>query len=203
MSVTSCADCNGKVSDSATACPHCGKPVKAAQPAPVPPAGGSAFLDPKANAKSLKGILVTVFLLVGIIVTVWFVMARATGAKPTPLVNAITGRTPIILDDKFTVNQNYVMNKTLNIDRVPGLLVGNFLARGKSVGIKGAQDDTLVAFHILGPNNQRLNELDHPIRGNFSIRVTSPGTYTLVFSNGGIIRSTAREVTLDGKYQPE
>jgi hypothetical protein len=205
MSVTSCPDCNGKVSDSAMACPHCGKPVKAiaAPPAAQPPQSGGGFLDPKANAKSAKGILVTVFVLIGIIVTVWFVFARSTGAKTAPMVNVLTGKPPIILDDKFTVNQNYVMNHKLNIERAPGMLTGNFYARGKTIGIKGAQDDTLVGFHILGPNSQKLNVLDHPVRGNFSLRVTAPGTYTLVFDNGGIIRSTPREVTLEGKYQPE
>jgi hypothetical protein len=36
MPVLACPDCNGKVSDSAPSCPHCGRPMHAASAPPEP-----------------------------------------------------------------------------------------------------------------------------------------------------------------------
>ena len=63
MPVSACPDCKGTVSDSATACPHCGKPMKSSAHSQPPPQAtpaaksGSAFLDPKKNLKALLGIV--------------------------------------------------------------------------------------------------------------------------------------------------
>jgi hypothetical protein len=79
MSVMSCPDCNGKVSDTATTCPHCGKPTKAAPAAPVqapasPAKSGGGFLDPKRNLKALLGFVLVLGLSGWIIYT--FVLNR-------------------------------------------------------------------------------------------------------------------------------
>lgn len=44
MALITCHECGGKVSDAATACPHCGAPVLPAAPAPTPPRGAFAGL---------------------------------------------------------------------------------------------------------------------------------------------------------------
>lgn len=106
MPVHSCPDCNGKVSDDATTCPHCGKPARAsappqpvAQPAAAPAKTGGAFLDPKKNLKALLGIVLVLGLSGWIIYT--FVLNRE-GKK---IVNVIAtqsgvGRTVIPWADR-------------------------------------------------------------------------------------------------------
>lgn len=79
MSILSCPDCNGKVSDTAKACPHCGKPVNAggvpvapaasAPAAAAPPKSGVLDLNPKKNMKQI----VVIFAVVGCLVIGWFV----------------------------------------------------------------------------------------------------------------------------------
>lgn len=163
------------------------------------------LLDPKANLKSLTGCAVIIggiaafLLLAGI---AWWLFSRTTGiGNPTALLKPA----PTVLDQTFTLDahQFFSIPVVVQSGRVPGTLQGHFSVRGKSAGIAGATDDTLVDFYIKGPNNERLNGLDHPTDGNFSIKVTAPATYTLVFSNAGIIRSSGRRVTLTGKYQPD
>ena len=87
-------------------------------------------------------------------------------------------------------------------DKTPGRLTGHWASFGKAHNIKGATDDTLVAFEIKGSDNRILQKLDYPTDGNFDIKY-SGGDITFVFDNQGIVRNSDRDVTLTGSYQPD
>ena len=87
--------------------------------------------------------------------------------------------------------------------RTKAFLATKVWTSGKRAGIKGANDDTLVGFTLRGPDNKVIQTLDHPTSGNFSVRCDAPGVYTFVFDNTGIIRSSARKVSIKGTYQPD
>ncbi len=94
MSIQSCPECNGKVSDTATACPHCGKPVNgapapAAQPAPAPVAKSGGFLDPKKNLKALLGIVVVLG------VSGWFIYTFVLNREGKKIVNVLATQTGV------------------------------------------------------------------------------------------------------------
>ncbi|HET6250157.1 MAG TPA: hypothetical protein VFE47_20875 [Tepidisphaeraceae bacterium] len=87
-------------------------------------------------------------------------------------------------------------------ERTPGRIRGHWTSQGKSAGIAGAKDDTLVKFTIRGSNNAVLQRLDHPVSGNFDIRYAG-GTFTLTFDNSGIVRSSGRVVSVEWTYAAE
>ena len=80
---------------------------------------------------------------------------------------------------------------------------GHWICKGVSADIDGATDDTLVRFVLRGPDDKVVEELDHhPTSGNFSVNYDEPGTYTFVFDNSGIIRSSSREIEFEGTFDP-
>jgi hypothetical protein len=83
------------------------------------------------------------------------------------------------------------------------MLTGRWSCSGQRAQIKGATDDTLVRFQLKDPMSKTVQDLDHPVSGNLQVRVMAPGTYTMIFSNSGLIRSSARIVEIDVIYTPE
>ena len=102
--------------------------------------------------------------------------------------------------EEFTVAAGALHPYTLAVDTVPGLLFGNWRASGTSFG--GA-DDTLGGFRLTDPKDALLNSSGNMTQWKFAVRVTEAGTYTFVFDNKGLIRSTARKVFLDVTYLPD
>jgi hypothetical protein len=132
----------------------------------------------------------------------WFISRKTAVASPTSIVAA----SPIPVRDTLRVEANHAMTYTLTPPqgKLPGWLSGRWTCTGKSAGIKGANDDSLIGFSIVGPDNNVIEKLDrHPTSGNFKLRFDGPGAYTFTFDNSGIIRSSARVVELSGTYQPD
>lgn len=82
-------------------------------------------------------------------------------------------------------------------------LHGHWICKGASGDVDGAANDTLVHFILRGPDDKVIEKLDHPTSGNFSVNYDEPGTYTFVFDNAGIIRSTSREIEFEGTFDPK
>jgi hypothetical protein len=82
-------------------------------------------------------------------------------------------------------------------------LHGHWTCKGVSAEIDGATDDTLVHFVLRGPDDKVIEQRNHPTSGNFSVNYDEPGTYTFVFDNSGIIRSSSREVEFEGRFDPK
>jgi hypothetical protein len=82
-------------------------------------------------------------------------------------------------------------------------LHGHWTCRGVSAEVGGATDDTLVRFVLRGPDDKIIETRDHPTSGNFSVNYDEPGTYTFVFDNSGIVRSSSREVEFEGTFDPK
>jgi hypothetical protein len=81
MALLTCPDCQGKVSDSAPTCPHCGRPMKIAPVAapPVQPAAQSKPAKPKKN----NGCATLIFIVVAVFVlTVMFGNHDAAPSRP-------------------------------------------------------------------------------------------------------------------------
>src|SRR5437660_455444 len=95
--------------------------------------------------------------------------------------NAIHGPQPIPVKDSATVEAGKGRTCSYEFPKTPGRLFGHWSSKGKSAQIRGATDDTIVAFQLIGPNNNILHNLDHATGGNFDIRIDSPGRYTFVF----------------------
>jgi hypothetical protein len=134
----------------------------------------------------------------------WWYVSRRTDAIPTPA--QVLGTTPVKVDETFTVESNHQASWTFAppVGKSPGLLEGRWMCQGKSAGIHGAADDTLIAFKLLDPNNNVLQaQPDHPVQGNFSVRCDGTGNLTFIFDNTGIIRSSSRQIHLEGTYRPD
>jgi len=110
---------------------------------------------------------------------------------------------PVPISESIAVepNTSTLYRFEVKPEGLPGRLSGHWTSRGKSAGIAGATDDTLVGFWIKDPNNQIVQYLDHQFEGNFSLSVAVPGTYTFEFGNAGILRSSKRVVELEGQYE--
>lgn len=141
--------------------------------------------------------------LVVILAVVVFVRYRSGSRHP---ISGLIKAQPQPVRSSDSVKPNFIGTYTLDFrtDQVPGMLTGSWRSQGKTAGIKGAMDDTLIAFRLKGPNNEVLQQQqDHPTSGNFSVRVMRAGRYTFEFDNSGLIRSTSRQYSLDGTYQPD
>jgi hypothetical protein len=75
MPLLVCPDCGGKVSDAATNCPHCGRPINFPAPAPAAPANRKSSFG-----RVLRGIVLTVIALV-IVVAIVANLKPNTGAQ--------------------------------------------------------------------------------------------------------------------------
>jgi len=145
--------------------------------------------------------IVGVFVLAGLLAAIWFFTpARKVLSKASA---AATGSQPIPVKETMTVEPGKIQTFGCEFPNTPGRLYGTFHVAGSSAKIKGATDDTLIAFKLIGPNNETLQKLDKPTSGNFDIHITSPGRYTFVLDNGGIIRRSARSVEIDAMYKPD
>lgn len=157
----------------------------------------------EAQARNKRALIALAGFLIVILAVVVFVRFRSGNPHP---ISSLVKSPPLPVRHSDTVKPNFVHTYTLDIsaDHVPGTLSGSWDCKGKSAGIKGAIDDTLIAFRLKGANNEVLQQMpDHPRSGNFSLRVTRPGRYTFEFDNGGILRATPRQVSIDGTYQPD
>jgi hypothetical protein len=132
----------------------------------------------------------------------WFVGRKTAVASPATFLSA----SPTPVKETIRVEANHVATYTLTPPegKVPGWLTGHWTCAGKSAGIDGATDDTLIGFKIIGPDNKVIDKAGHhPTSGNFKVRIDGPGAYIFAFDNSGIIRSSARVVALNGTYQPD
>jgi hypothetical protein len=149
------------------------------------------------DRKSLTRLVVLGVVIVG----AWWALSRTTGIiSPKAAIAEARSRA---INQTFSVQAGYEHTYAVEFRNIPGRLSGHWSSQGKSAGIKGATDDSLVAFKLIGPNNNTLHNLDHQNGGNFDVRIDSPGRYTFAFDNSGIIRSSARNVSLDATYQPD
>jgi hypothetical protein len=155
------------------------------------------------KASALRTTVLTFALLLAMGLGAWYLFARKVFLIPSP--GSLMRATPIPVKDNIDVPAGKLMNWTFSTPdgRTPGLLQGTWHCSGASAGISGAQDDTLVGFTLRGPDDKVLEQLDHPISGNFSLRFEAPGKCTFVFDNGGIIRSSMRKVRIEGTYHPD
>jgi hypothetical protein len=165
-------------------------------------ARGSGYTIERRDAVQRRNSLVTVIMVGALFVGGWWFVSRKIAiASPAALVTA----SPIPVTDRLNIEAGKGMTYSVTPPqgKVPGWLSGRWTCKGKSAGIKGAHDDSLVAFKIVGPDNKVIEKLDHQGCGNFKLRFDGPGAYTFVFDNSGIIRSSARVVEIDGTYQPD
>lgn len=155
------------------------------------------------KTSALRITVLTFLILLAIGVGTWYLFARKVFLIPSP--GQLIAATPIPVKGNFDVQAGRLVNWTFSTPegRTPGLLQGSWHCQGQSVGVSGAQDDTLVGFTLRGPDDKVLEQLDHPISGNFSLRFEAPGKCTFVFDNGGIIRSSMRKITIEGTYHPD
>lgn len=136
----------------------------------------------------------------------WFVSRKTIIASPLATLQSAVSTAPIPIKHTIKIEPNYIQTWTFSAvaSKVPGRLYGHWSCQGKSAGIRGAHNDTLVSFKLVGPDNRVIvQEPKHPVEGNFDVRIDSPGVYTFEFNNGGIIRSSARVVKVDATYQPD
>lgn len=162
--------------------------------------------------------LIVLASLVGLIFAGWWLKShKSDAASPTALLQRLENRmdsrqsgilngSSILIRQTLRIEPNRAstFNFIAPIDRVPGFLSGEWKSVGKSAGIAGARDDTIIAFKLIGPDKKIIEMQDHhPVAGSFKIRIDKPGQYTFNFDNSGIVRSSAREVRVDGSYQPD
>jgi hypothetical protein len=153
-----------------------------------------------------KSTLVGTLVICAVIVGGWWFASRKTSiASPAAALKAAVSAEPIPVKRTIRIEPNHVQEWPFSPPggKVPGRLYGHWSCQGKTAGIAGAHDDSLVSFKLVGPDNKTIQELDHPTDGNFDIRFDSPGIYTFEFNNGGIVRSSARVVEFEGTYQPD
>ena len=133
----------------------------------------------------------------------WLAIHQTSAAAPavSRLADA-PAPTPIKETIQVEAKKNATYTFTAPAGKIPGRLYGRWTCKGKSADIKGAHDDKLVGFKLIGPDNKVIMKLDHPEFGNFDIKIDGPGAYTFEFDNSGIIRNSGRVVEIDGKYEP-
>jgi len=148
--------------------------------------------------------LIVLVIVVAAIFGAWYFMGRKFIAVPSP--KQILTAAPVPINQTTTIASGHEFDWTFSAPagKTPGVFQGHWTCSGKTAAIKGATDDTLIAFRILDPNNKIIqHDDDHPMGGNFKIDCDDSGSYTLVFDNSGIIRSSARNVVINATYQPD
>jgi hypothetical protein len=133
-----------------------------------------------------------------------FPAIRSSRHLPQPFKSAVTAA-PVPLKETLRIEPNYEKVWPLSAPggKFPGRLTGHWSCRGKTAGIAGAHDDSLVSFKLVGPDNKTIQQAPRPTDGNFDIRIDGPGVYTFTFNNGGVLRSSARVVEFEATYQPD
>ena len=160
--------------------------------------------------------LIVLASLMGIVVAGWWLEShKSDAASPTALLqrleqntdshqSGMLGASVISFEQTLRIEPNRATTFNFIAPKVPGFLYGEWKSVGKSAGIAGATDDTLIAFKIVGPDKKIIEKDNHhPVSGSFKIRIESAGQYSLIFDNSGIIRSSAREVQVTGIYRPD
>jgi hypothetical protein len=130
----------------------------------------------------------------------WFACRKSPFTAPGSVLSPMS--IPIHQTVTVQPNQEYQLTLPWPELKTPGWLRGHWTVRGKSANFPNAADDTLVGFTLTGPNNEILQRQNHPTSGNFAIRCEG-GEYTMTFNNTGVLRASARIVTIDGTYQPD
>jgi hypothetical protein len=135
----------------------------------------------------------------------WFVSRQTTIASPADTLKSIVTAQPFPVKRTIRVEAHHDATWTFSppAGKFPGRFYGRWTCEGKSAGIAGAQDDSLVVFNLIGPDNKPIQQMSHPIGGNFDIRIEGPSIFTFEFNNSGIVRSSSRVVELNGTYQPD
>jgi hypothetical protein len=129
--------------------------------------------------------------------------AAQVSSAATAIADVVAGQQTIPLKQTVTVEPGRFATYSWEFSKTPGRLYGSWISQGRSANIRGATDDTLVSFKLVGANNEILQNLDHPASGNFDIHITSPGRYTFWMGNTGMLRSSSRVVTIDATYKPD
>jgi hypothetical protein len=84
----------------------------------------------------------------------------------------------------------------------PGRLRGSWSSAGKSVGVPGADDDTVNHFRLYAFGKLLLSQ-EHSASGTFDLAIQKPGSYDFVFDPPTQPRHSNRIVTLKGVYEPQ
>ena len=79
----------------------------------------------------------------------------------------------------------------------PGTLLLDWTVVGRLAGLEGAHDDTLLGYSLHAPDGRPVDTLKKHTVGQRRVPVSVAGAYGVVFSNDGLLRSSARWV----KYQ--
>ncbi|HZK82463.1 MAG TPA: hypothetical protein VFC46_15380, partial [Humisphaera sp.] len=121
---------------------------------------------------------------------------------PAPV--AHVAQAPITGKETVTIRRGKLYNLPLSFEPniTPGRLTGHWESEGKSAHLRGANDDTIVAFTIRDSKNARVVQQLHTVSGKFDARYDG-GVYTLTFSNADLLRSSARNITIEWTYQPD
>ena len=135
----------------------------------------------------------------------WMSIVHPGVPSPMTVLRAVSTPKPESLDKNLSIASGMAdtWRITLSADKTPGRMCGYWTSEGKTAGIRGAQDDTLVSYALRGPNNQVLASLDHPASSNFDVHCVNPGVYTFEFNNSGLLRSSTRNVTIHLTYQAD
>jgi hypothetical protein len=80
------------------------------------------------------------------------------------------------------------------VPAAPATLRMRWTVAGQSEGLAGARDDLLIGASVVAPSGRLVLKKGKHQAADESIAVREPGTWKLVFSNQGIIRSSSRKV---------
>jgi hypothetical protein len=111
-------------------------------------------------------------------------------------VHAVNGPTKQPVKWETTVPATRVATYTYEFYK-PAHFYGSWSSLGATAGIKGAADDCLVSCELRGPDDKVLQKWGHANGGNFEVTVPAPGRYTFVLNNSGLVRNSARKVSID------
>jgi len=197
MSMITCRECRGQISNMATFCPRCGCPV---QPESAPawnPQSAIAppVVQPTPAARGKTRIIASICALIIACAILLLAILYDTG-----IIGAFLPQT---LDKTFTVQARGMFDYHISIGG-PGRLYGYWTSAGRSARIPGATDDTLASYDLRGPQNRViLEQRDRPLTANFDFHTDIPGVYTFEFFNNGLLRNSARNIDFHGTFQPD
>lgn len=123
---------------------------------------------------------------------------RASEAKLAEF--EVKQRASIQINEEFVVAPNTVHTYTFTPSMLPGILYGSWESSGRGFG---GFDSSIAAFRLTDPKDTILQSSMQQSNGNFSAKITLPGSYTFFFDNSGLIRTTPRRVFLRGEYKPD